>query len=69
MNPTRLILAPKDEEPKVSPLVEADKQAIRQTVDKAREKADEVDLETLSEGLASVSSSLHLKSRTAKESF
>jgi len=54
----KMILAPKGEEPKVSPLAEADKQTIRQTIDKASEKADEVDLATLSDRLGSASSSL-----------
>ena len=42
-----MILAPKGEDPKVSPLTDSEKQAIQEAVDKAREKADEVELETL----------------------
>jgi len=45
------ILAPKGEDPKVSHLTDAEKQAIQGAVDKAREKADEVELVNLKDGL------------------
>jgi len=45
------VLAPKGGTPKVSPLTEVQKQAIKATVDKARAKADEVDIGTLKDGL------------------
>jgi formylglycine-generating enzyme required for sulfatase activity len=48
---SQVILAPKGEDPKVSPLTDAEKQAIQEAVNKAREKADEVELETLKDGL------------------
>jgi len=48
---SQVILAPKGEGPKVSPLTDEEKQAIQEAVDKAREKADEVELETLKDGL------------------
>ena len=48
---SQVILAPKGEDPKVSPLTDAEKQAIQEAVDKAREKAEEVDLDTLKDGL------------------
>jgi len=48
------ILSPKGGNPKLSPLTEAQKQAIKQAVDKAREKADEVELGTLKDGMGSV---------------
>jgi len=47
------ILAPKGGNPKVSPLTKAQKQAIKATVDKARAKADDVELEALKYGLSS----------------
>ena len=46
------ILAPKGDDPQIKPLAEKEKQAIKQAVDKAREKADEVDLNTLKDGLS-----------------
>ena len=48
---SQVILAPKGEDPKVSPLTDAEKQAIQEAVDKAREKAEDVELETLKDGL------------------
>ena len=48
---SQVILAPKGEDPKVSPLTDEEKQAIQEAVNKAREKADQVELETLKDGL------------------
>ncbi len=47
------IFAPKGEAPKINPLADKEKQAIKTTVDKARAKADEVELEALKYGLSS----------------
>jgi len=48
------IFAKKGEDPKIAPLSEVEKKSIAETVAKARQKADEVSLSTLSEGLSAL---------------